>query len=271
MTDTLDDITGALQNYVVAPLNAFGAGGFVFDVQTEEMATLIAEITDHYTEDNKALQDHIALRPKRITLKGYVGELVYDTPTGDNNTPLQQVAQKLTTVSAYLPQLSAAAVQTQIALTGVNSGADVQQSFADAIPAVANIYSLVKNSLGTFTGTQTKQQAAYQYFMACWQSGVLMGIQTPWEFLTNMAIETIIAIQPEDSVFVTDFSITFKQIRIATTQTAISILSGTGGLPSIPLESQGANSLQAQPQANIGIVPGQETNIIPTNPQSGLF
>lgn len=270
MTDTLADITSALQAYVVAPLNAFGLGGFVFDVQTEEVATLIAEITDHYTEDNKALQDHIALRPKRITLKGYVGELVYNSPNGNSNTPLQTVTQKLTEISAYLPQISAAAVQAQAALTGMNSAGATLQSLAAAIPAGANIYGLVKNAIGA-TGTTARQQSAYQYFAACQSGGVLMGVQTPWEFLTNMAIETIVATQPEDSIFVTDFCITFKQIRIATTQTAVNILSGTGGLPSTPQLSQGSTALQAEPQTNIGIVSGQATTVISTNPQAGLF
>lgn len=267
MVDTLYDITSALQTYVVSPLNAFGLGGFIFDVQTEEMALLSADITDHYTEDNRALQDHIAIRPKRITLKGYVGELVYDSPNGNSATPLQIVTQKLTELSGFLPQLSSATIQAQAAITGIDSAGATLQSLAAAVPAGANIYGLVKNAIGATSGNQQKQQSAYQFFSACQSGGILMGVQTPWEFLTNMAIETIVAIQPEDSVFLTDFAITLKQIRIATTETAISALSGTGGVPSVPQVSQGANAIQAAPQSNIGIVPGQATSFLPTTPQ----
>ena len=96
MSDTLDALTAEFQNYVVAPLNAFGLGGFLFDAEGESTARLNAEITDHYTEDNRAVQDHIAIHPTRITLKGYVGEIVYTQP-GQDQSFLQTAVQKLTT------------------------------------------------------------------------------------------------------------------------------------------------------------------------------
>jgi len=110
--------------------------------------------------------------------------------------------------------------------------------------------------LGAF-GDTAKQQNAYSYFSACQSAGILMGIQTPWEFLTNMAIETIVAIQPEDSIFMTDFSITFKQIRIAATQTASTALSGTGGITSPSgITQQGVAAQQGQAATNNGISSG---------------
>jgi hypothetical protein len=256
MADTLDDLIAGLQNYVVAPLNAFGLGGLVFDVAAESMATLQADITDHYTEDNKALQDHIAIKPKRITLKGFVGEVVYNAPGATDNTQLQTVTQKLTSISAYLQVLSASATQAQALLSNpVNSTLTVN-SIAGALPSAANLYGLVKNTLGAF-GDTAKQQNAYSYFSACQSAGILMGIQTPWEFLTNMAIETIVAIQPEDSIFMTDFSITFKQIRIAATQTASTALSGTGGITSPSgITQQGVAAQQGQAATNNGISSG---------------
>lgn len=256
MADTLDDLIAGLQNYVVSPLNAFGLGGLVFDVQTESMATLSADITDHYTEDNKALQDHIAVKPKRITLKGFVGEVVYSAPGSSDNTVLQSVVQKLTEISGYLPTLSAAATQAQALIANPLNSTLTINSIAGALPSAANIYGLVQNTLGAF-GNTAKQQNAYSYFSACLSTGVLMGIQTPWEFLTNMAIETIVAIQPEDSIFMTDFSVTFKQIRIAATKTAAAALSGTGGIPTPGgVIQQGVAALQGQAPANNGISPG---------------
>lgn len=254
MVDTLGDLTSALQTYVVSPLNAFGLGGFLFDVQTEGTATLSADITDHYTEDNKAVQDHIAIKPKRITLKGYVGELLYNT-SSQSTEILQVLTQKLTTISAYLPQMSAAATQAQGAISGINSSGGTLESFSAGLPAAANIYGLIKNAIGAF-GNTAKQQAAYQYFSSCQSEKILMGIQTPWEFLTNMAVETIVAIQPEESIFMTDFSVTFKQMRFATTKTAAAKLSGTGGSvpPGGPL-SQGAAIAQGQPATNLGSNP----------------
>ena len=72
-----------------------------------------------------------------------------------------------------------------------------------------------------------------------------------------MAIETIVAVQTEDSKYITDFSVTFKQIRIASTQTALTPLSGTGGIvPSGQIHAQGAAAFQGAPLTPIGLVPG---------------
>lgn len=250
MVDTLDNLIANLQNYVVSPLNAFGMAGFVFDTEAESRAVLEADITDHYSEDNKALQDHIAIKPRRITLKGFVGEVVYNAAgTPDTTSSLQQVTQKLTEISAFLPQYSAAATQIQ---QTIQSPSDSTLTLSRA----ANIYSLVKNSIGS-QGNTARQQGAYQFFAACQSEAILMGIQTPWEFLSNMAVETIVAIQPEDSVFMTDFAITFKQIRIAATETASAPLTGTGGTVSPGgTTAQGATASQSQFPTNNGIVPG---------------
>ncbi len=256
MTNTLDSIIVGLQSYVVAPLNAFGIGGLVFDVVGESIAQLNAEITDHYTEDNRALQDHMAIRPKRITLKGYVGELVYGD-SGQNNSFVQTLTQKLTVVSSFLPLLSAAATQMQ------SAGADPLASTL-TLSSTANIYSVVKNSLGAF-GNSSKQQNAYSFFQALQSQAILMGIQTPWEFLTNMAIESIVAIQNEETRDITDFSVTFKQIRIATTQsTAYSPPSSNPTAPQDTKSLQGAAALQSEPPNKIGIVSGLDL------PYSGL-
>ncbi len=259
MASTLDSISSALQTYVVSPLNAFGMGGFVFDVAGESVAQLQSEITDHYTEDNRALQDHIAIRPKRIVLKGYVGELVHRISTQDNS-PVQKLTQKLTVINSYLPQLSSAAQQTQALVTNPSAA-----SFP--LSAAANIFGLTKNMLQN-NGNGPAQQNAYAYFQALQAQGVLMGIQTPWEFLTNMAIETIVAIQTEESNGVTDFSITFKQIRIAETQTldlgiggdAVfdQFADGVNGAANsvVSTVKDGATALQTSVENQLGIIPG---------------
>ena len=40
------------------------------------LPTCPADITDHFTEDNKTVQDHISIRPTHFVLKNYIGELV---------------------------------------------------------------------------------------------------------------------------------------------------------------------------------------------------
>lgn len=255
--NTLSGLITEFQNYVVSPLNAFGLGGFVFDVAGESIAHLSADITDHYTEDNRALQDHIAIHPKKITLKGYVGEVVY-YGDGNGQSVLQQAVQKLTELSSFLPTLSSAATQIQESIaTPTNSNI--------TLPDASNIYGLVQNLLGA-TGNQARQQNAYTYFKALMNQGILMGVQTPWEFMTNMAIETITAIQPEGSIFMTDFQVTLKEIRIARVQTtAYTANPSSSSIGPQGSQLQGAAVAQASPQVPLGNVPGVSlpTSLLP--------
>lgn len=263
MDDTIGELISNFQNYVVSPLNAFGLGGFVFDVEGESIANLSADITDHYTEDNKAVQDHIAIKPKKITLKGYVGELIFhgdDSATGF----LETAVQKLTTLTAYLPTLASSADQL-VNTFQQPSASDITLSDA------SNIFGLVKNLINAF-GDQAQQAQGYSYFKALMEAKILMGVQTPWEFMTNMAIENVIAIQSEDTKTVTDFSVTLKEIRIAKTLTTAF---GNSGAPDAANPSGSASSqyqddsaLQAAPPVNIGAVPGLT---LPTSAVTGKF
>lgn len=252
MADTLDALIADFSSYIVAPLNAFGMGGFLFDVQCESMANLTAEITDHYTEDNKAVQDHIAIRPKRITLRGYVGELIVVNGEVSSPSLTESLTQKLTELGGYLPVLSTAAIQIKDAIQNPSASS---ATLSDA----ANIYAAVKNLLPA-TGNGQKQQNAYNYFQSLMNQKVLMGVQTPWEFITNMAIESIVAIQDENSIYVSDFSVTLKQMRFA--QTLTTAFSAAQSL-------FGAASIQSQNPVNIGNQPGVTlpSNLLPQNQQ----
>ncbi len=252
MVDTLDSLISDFSSYIVAPLNAFGLGGFLFDVQAESMANLSAEITDHYTEDNNAVQDHIAIRPKRITLRGYVGELVVNNGQVVEPSTTEALTQKLTDISAYLPLLSAAATQIQQTIQAPSASSLTLQG-------AANIYGAVVNLLPA-TGSGQKQQNAYTYFQSLMNQKILMGVQTPWEFITNMAIESIVAIQDENTTFISDFAITLKQMRFAQTlTTAFGIAQSLAG----------AAGVQAQNPVNIGNQPGVSlpSSLLPSNQQ----
>ena len=49
--------------------------GFLFDIVGKIQHDLDSDSTDHYVEDNTAVQDHIALKPEKITLVYYHGEV----------------------------------------------------------------------------------------------------------------------------------------------------------------------------------------------------
>lgn len=240
-------ISESFSKYVVTPLNAFGLGGFVFDIEGETSNTLSAEITDHYLENNEAVQDHIAIKPLKVTLRSYVGELVYETDT-TTNTILQKVVQKLTVLSQYLPILAKQAQQVQSSLRvgALNSNTIKQGLTSPILNNVIDLWAMTKN----LNPAASKQQQAYLYFKALLEQKLLVSLQTPFEFVTNMAVEEVIATQDETTRSMCDFSITLKKIRVAATKV-------TRFDPS-KYQSSGISGVGEQPRAAEQIQPVQE-------------
>jgi hypothetical protein len=255
MVTDFDLLSSNINRYLVTPLNAFGLGGFLFDIEGDTTAHLSTEITDHYLEDNSAVQDHIAVRPKKITLKGYVGELTFK-PDGEGNTFVQKAVQKLTVLSSILPTLSKGATQLKSAYESGNLTQALQGNVTlETINKTIDYWALVKN----LAASNNKQQQAYQYFKALMEQKILMSVQTPFEFMSNMAVESIVATQSEVTKYISDFTITLKQIR------TVSILN-------VDLKSnqyvtdqsttketyQGRAAPQSEPVTQVGNVPGLE-------------
>ena len=256
---SLSNVTDAINEFVVAPIAAFGIAGFIFNAQGEATAILSTDITDHYAEDNRVVQDQIAIHPKRITLKGYVGELIYNT-AGDGPSFINTLAEKLVAITAYQPPSATQVTQIKEAVQN-----PLGVGFTGLLGTASNIYGLVQNTLGAFGPTQN-QQNAYSYFKALMQSKTLMGVQTPWEFMTNMAIESIVAIQSENSIWISDFAITLKEIRIASTSTvpqsnssAKAGVPGIAGAQSTPAVISGDAGIQQAPPTNLGNITGLAT------------
>lgn len=178
---------------------------FLFDYEGENSITLKSDITDHFVEDNTTIQDQIALRPEMVSVGGFVGELNDVAPA--LLAPLKNVADKLTAIGGYTPVISTTALIAyneafflyQIASSGANS-------------AVSAISSLLGGE-----PTQNKQQIAFVTFYGYWLNRVLFTLQTPWAKFTDMAIETLRAIQDSETNVITNFEITFKKIRFADT------------------------------------------------------
>lgn len=201
---------------------------FLFDTEGENTVLLEADITDHYVEDNTAIQDQFALRPEVITVQGFVGELNDIVPPA--LAPLKLIADKLTVVGAYTPVLTASGL--------------VAYNTAVQAYAVASLVSQAAISAWNFSGiggdkpVQNKQQAAFSKFYGYFNQGQSQGIklnasrqpilqntglfrqlftvQTPWNTFDNMAIKSLRAIQDADTNVISSFEITFKKIRFTT-------------------------------------------------------
>ena len=211
-------------NYSLSAVNAFmvkpeipqfiqqgEVSGFLFDVKGRDELTLASNITDHYVENNSAIQDHIALKPITIRLNGFVGEVKnsYDVSTWQNT--VATYAGKSTALSYLAPEI------TTQAKSVFNQMERLYGLYEKANDTVSNLYDKFKGTASD--QTETRQQAAFQYFKKAWETRQLFTIQTPWQTLKQMAIESLKATQDDETKYVTEFEVTFKQMRFANTLT----------------------------------------------------
>lgn len=228
--------------YILKPKNAKGIGGFVFDYEGESNVTIRAEITDHWAEDNKTIQDHIGIHPTRITLRGFVAELAVAKPTGLVGV-LDAIQDKLSTVPAYLGKY------TPQALSKIQKAVTKAQS---TVNTVDQALSRVQNVVGFFDKSVlglTKQQKAYQKLQGLLVSKQIILIETPYGTHNNMVVESISLTQPEDTKNISDISVTLKQMRFVSTQTTYAFFKG------------GRLAQQGQSQTEKGKTAGTPTDI----------
>jgi hypothetical protein len=211
----------------------------LFHYEGEQTALVTSDITDHFVEDNSAIQDQIALKPEEISTQGFIGELNDVVPKALK--PIKFIADKLTTVTAYTPAL------TETALIAYQQAFFLYQTAANAVNAAVSAWSSISSIgssgdeqnvvsgsglsgfdplSGRVSGIQNKQQIAFQQFYGYWRNRTLFTVQTPWAVFQNMAIKTLRAIQDADTRTLSTFEVTFKMIRTASTITT-SVLSST--------------------------------------------
>lgn len=196
-------------NTLVSVAGTVGIAGFVFDIADDESIELDADITDHYVENGTAVQDHIALRPERVTVRGLVGE--YRNIVDGKQTTLEKATQKLTTLASYLPPLSDAATAIYKGLQDKNANASLSLfgSLNNATNTAMDLFKAYRN----VNIPQTEQQRAFIYFEALRNNRSLFTIQTPFRYYTDMAVESLRVTQSGFSRDQSDFEVTFKKMR----------------------------------------------------------
>jgi hypothetical protein len=208
--DSLPTLVGDVVNkFIVKPTgdDAYvGSKGFVFDVVGDEDVAFDADITDHYIESNYSIQDHIALRPPKFTLSGFIGEL--NDILANSTLNILTTIQSLAGVAEYTPSFAQQSAQVYGAIAGVVSQVGM------VVNQATNLYQSITGALTS----NSKQQAAYNYFTNLYMNRKLCTVETPWAVWKEMAIESIRIIQKDSNRFVSEFSITFKQIRIVSTK-----------------------------------------------------
>lgn len=213
-----------LANYTMSAANAYMVkpeipqfdnqgeiSGFLFDVKGGDEINLKADITDHYAENNVALQDHIGIKPITVTVSGFVGEVrtKYDPQTWQNT--ITNYTSKSSALAFMAPEITTQAKAT------FNQMERLYGLYEKANDTTDNLFKTFKGTASS--QTDTRQQEAFQYFKTAWQTRQPFKIQTPWQSLDQMFITTLKATQNDETKYITEFEITFKQIRFASTIT----------------------------------------------------
>jgi hypothetical protein len=202
---SIDDLSTLQKNAIIRPDNPPpGIAGFVFDIITEDGAELVSDITDHYVEDNSAVQDHIALKPEIITVRGLVGELKMTKAQTD---AVSATVNTLPVNTPLTPQYDPIAANKNLEQA---EAAALNENSQTINKTLAQYFDNRAATNGT-----TKQSQAFNYFYQLWLGRQRFTVDTPWGFFTDMAILNLRATQGEETKYVSDFVISFKKIRYA--------------------------------------------------------
>jgi len=197
---------------------------FAYDYEGDDRVALTNEITDHWVEDNTAVQDHIGVKPVTITLKGRVSELTFSAAkSGKLLAALAAVENRLSQVPAYIGTYTPGVQQKVFeAITQVqNVAVQIEQAAArlQQLAALLPQGGLLRN----------KQQAAFATLSALRNARVLFTVFTPFQVFYNMAIENIDATQLGGTKTVSDFTVSMKQLQFTNTLSQSSFLAQYGG------------------------------------------
>lgn len=237
--DTTNELVG---KFIVSPVVNLGIAGFEFDIFEEHKVELQSDITDHFVEDNSTIQDQISIKPRRVTLRGFVGELV-DERTAPKSE-VTELAEKLTIINSYIPVITGAARQLQNTIQEGNL--TTESGITDAVGTGVDLFQAYKE----LNPPDSKQAKAYNFFQALFNAKQLVSVDTPFGFMKDMAIENIISIQG-DNAYITDFAVTLKEFRTAETK-LVDFDSN---------KNQGRTSGQKSEEKDQGVAQGVKKNI----------
>lgn len=203
---------------VVNILEHTGIAGFKFHIPETEVVKFSSEITDHYTDINTPVQDHIALKPVTITLTGLVGDYFYSVNKIEDFVSL--IPQTLTLIEAFMVKQAPIILQIKAKLEQIfkkNQKTVVKQKEKQKI-LVGQVEKSNFSAIDLFTLFQdlyklkSAQTRAFFYFQALWRARVLFSVETTWQRFDNMVI---VNLEPkrDNNADITDFTVTFKQIN----------------------------------------------------------
>lgn len=218
---------------------------YFFDVVNDDTVTYNAQITDNWIESNSAIQDHIALQPVTITMRGLCGELVYDAKQAelDYKTELAQAKErnsqfailwkygdfkgiedvdgKLVAIGKIAPPLSNITEMAQNNWELLNIQNQKASKIVDAFKNRNN--KTMAQQMNNYNGLSTNARQSRLKQVGDEFKKAILGrksftVNTPFGTFENMYLQTVTLHQGEED-YIGDIDITLKQIRFAQTQT----------------------------------------------------
>lgn len=206
-----------LDGAIVSLATSNGIAGFKFHIPKSEQVKFESDITDNYTSLNTSYQDHIALKPIEITVRGLQGEYFYDLH------PIENAISTVTSttgalLSTFAPQITEIVKQnkTKKLISEKQIDLSVKNFLSGGLETEFNLVDMWKVFQNTFK-LKSAQTRAFLYFEALWKSRAIFSVETSWKRYDNMAIKSIVPLR-DDNADITDFTITFKQMQFAHTQ-----------------------------------------------------
>ena len=192
---------------LIPPKSTAGISGFEFDILSDETLNLEGEVSQNTIQSGSFINDHFIEKPSRVTLSGFIGELVSLRSSAQRG--LQSLGNKLTAVDAYAGDYTPGMTQK------------INKTVADAQPQVGELNANVNKSknivnfFGGETESKTRQQEAYSILRAMFKSKTIVSVLTPWEYFDAMIITSVRVTQGETSQDITDISVTLTEVRFA--------------------------------------------------------
>ena len=115
-----------------------GARRFIFDTVISEEYTRQADITDQYVENNSTIQDHYAIKPAELTIKGFVAEVTYQREDSQFLEEELKKAQEEAKVSKNLLKIATTVCPTVSNYMNIATGA--YDYVSDSVKKIANVF-----------------------------------------------------------------------------------------------------------------------------------
>lgn len=188
-------------------------GGFQFDYIGEERIEAGAEITTHYSEDNLFMQDHRAIKPTVIIMRGFVAETVFNKRS--IVASILSLSSALGTVQPYIGRYSPG---TAAKMFDVVTQTD---QIINQLAQIGSIGGSIVKLVGSFS--QTRVRDAYNKLDALRQSEIPFAVVTPWATFGDnpsnghgpMMIENLVMVSPDETRGVADIVVRLVEIRTA--------------------------------------------------------